>query len=132
MAEYGGHTDERTDPLNVSKISREGIARTSNVKAAAATAAKAPAAPKAKFSPPPAPPPIKKAVPLDMPIEQKSAHVDRILAYREKLTWLKKRNGAISAKSADADLLDELHYIRFSSARSQRQTAMSGRRSSAQ
>jgi len=110
MADYGGYTDENTDPLDLGKISREGVARTSNVKAAAASAAKAPAA-KAKFPPPPAPPPVKKQVPLEMPIEQKSAHVDRILAYREKFTWLKKRNGAVTAKSADADLLDELHYI---------------------
>jgi hypothetical protein len=110
MADYGGYTDEKTDPLDLGKISREGVARTSNVKAAAASAAKAPAA-KAKFPPPPAPPPVKKQVPLEMPIEQKSAHVDRILAYREKFAWLKKRNGAVTAKSADADLLDELHYI---------------------
>ena len=112
MADYGGHTDKKTDPLDLGKISREGVARTSNVKAAAASAAKAPAAPKAKLPPPPAPPPVKKQVPLEMPIEQKSAHVNRILAYRENFTWLKKRNGAITAKSADAKLLDELHYIK--------------------
>jgi hypothetical protein len=54
----------------------------------------------------PAPAPKK-----EMAIDQKSALIDKITAYREKFTWLKKRNGSLSAKSADAELLDEVHYI---------------------
>jgi len=52
---------------------------------------------------PPAPPP-------EMPAEEKSRFVDHIVAYREKFPWLKKRN-TVSAKSTEAELRDELHYI---------------------
>lgn len=49
----------------------------------------------------PAPPPEPK---LD-----RTGILDKILAYRERFPNLKKRNN-VSAKSSDAELLDELHY----------------------
>ena len=52
-------------------------------------------------SPPLAPPPPK---------EDKSAMLDRIQAYRERFTHLRKRNN-VSAKSTIDELEDELHYI---------------------
>jgi len=96
---------ENVDPLDLSTVSREGVARAENLKAAAAS--KPPPAPK-KIAPMPAPAPAPKK---EMAIDQKSALLDKITAYREKFTWLKKRNGSLSAKSADADLLDEMHYV---------------------
>ena len=96
---------ENADPLDLSTVSREGVARAGNLKAAAAS--KPPPAPKKS-----APMPILAPVPKkEMAIDQKSALIDKITAYREKFTWLKKRNGSLSAKSADAELLDEVHYI---------------------
>jgi len=96
---------ENADPLDLSTVSREGVAHAGNLKAAAAS--KPPPAPK-KSAPMPAPAPAPKK---EMAIDQKSALLDKITAYREKFTWLKKRNGSLSAKSADADLLDEMHYV---------------------
>lgn len=96
---------ENVDPLDLSTVSREGVARAGNLKAAAAS--KPPPAPK-KSAPMPIPAPAPKK---EMAIDQKSALIDKITAYREKFTWLKKRNGSLSAKSADAELLDEVHYI---------------------
>ena len=96
---------ENADPLDLSTVSREGVARAGNLKAAAAS--KPPPAPK-KSAPMPIPAPAPKK---EMAIDQKSALIDKITAYREKFTWLKKRNGSLSAKSADAELLDEVHYI---------------------
>jgi len=96
---------ENVDPLDLSTMSREGVARAGNLKAAAAS--KPPPAPK-KSAPMPIPAPAPKK---EMAIDQKSALIDKITAYREKFTWLKKRNGSLSAKSADPELLDEMHYI---------------------
>jgi hypothetical protein len=99
------------DPLELGAISREGVARTGNLKAAASAAASAKAPPPPKSKPSPAP---QIAIPkknVEMTVEQKSAYLDKITAYREKFPWLKKRNGSLSAKSADADLLDEMHHI---------------------
>jgi len=98
----------KIDPLDLSAVSREGVARTANfLKAAASATFKAPPPPKMKA----APPPLSSAPKKEMPVEEKSAYIDKITAYREKFTWLKKRNGSLSAKSMDADLLDEMHYI---------------------
>jgi len=76
---------ENVDPLDLSTVSREGVARAGNLKAAAAS--KPPPAPK-KSAPMPMPAPAPKK---EMAIDQKSALLDKITAYREKFTWLKKR-----------------------------------------
>ena len=66
-----------------------------------------------KMQPPP--PPKPKEVPIELPppmpsVEEKSAMIDKIQAYREKFPTLKKRN-TVSAKSSFEDLADEIHYI---------------------
>ena len=51
---------------------------------------------------PPPPPP-------DYTVEEKSALLDKLGAYRERFPHLKKRNN-VSVKSSGDDILDELHY----------------------
>lgn len=102
--------DIEEDPLFMSGVSRETISKGKAAAAAAAAkpVAKAPAAPTKKGGlPMPTPPPL----PPEMTVDEKSRLVDHILAYREKFPWLKKRNGTVSAKSSEAELRDELHYI---------------------
>jgi hypothetical protein len=74
----------------------------------------APAPPKAAKPPvkppmppvrPTAPPPVDKS----MSLEEKTHLLDLITAYRERFSFLKKRN-AVSVKSTDDELRDELAY----------------------
>lgn len=58
-------------------------------------------APVPSEAPPTAPPP---------PVFNRSVHLDKIAAYRERFPNLKKRNN-LSAKSSDEEIMDELHYI---------------------
>jgi len=51
--------------------------------------------------PPPPPPPVS--------VEEKSALLDKLVAYRERFPHLKKRNNVTVKSSAD-DIEDELHY----------------------
>jgi hypothetical protein len=100
------------DPLFMHGVSRESIGK--GKAAAAAAAAKAPA-PKTTA----APSTLKKSLPMptppppppEMAMEEKTRFVDHITAYREKFPWLKKRNGNVTAKSGEAELRDEMHYI---------------------
>ena len=57
-----------------------------------------------KFHAPPAAPPPAVTQEVD-----KSALLDKILAYRERFPHLKKRNN-VTVKSATEDIVDELHY----------------------
>jgi len=50
------------------------------------------------------------APPPQEPELDKSALLDKVLAYRERFPHLKKRNN-VSVKSSADDILDELHYI---------------------
>jgi len=84
------------DPLQMAKEARlvEKERRLANERATKAPPSKAP-------PPPPEPPP---------PAIDKSAVLDKITAYRERFTHLKKRNN-VSVKSSEAELMDELHFI---------------------
>jgi len=55
----------------------------------------------ASATPPPPPPPVS--------VEEKSALLDKLGAYRERFPHLKKRNNVTVKSSAD-DIEDELHY----------------------
>jgi hypothetical protein len=72
-----------------------------------------PKATKTPHTKPPAPPPRPTApappVSKSMSIEEKTHLLDLITAYRERFSFLKKRN-SVSVKSTDDELRDELAY----------------------
>ena len=56
-------------------------------------------------------PAAAKQVVFEEPVVDKTKLLDKITAYRERFPNLKKRAGAVSAKSTAEELVDELHYI---------------------
>jgi hypothetical protein len=99
------------DPMFMAGVSRESVSKSKAAAAAAAAKAAQKAAPAAATAKKGLPMPTPPAPPPEMTVDEKSRFVDHIGAYREKFPWLKKRNGNVSAKSSEAELRDELHYI---------------------
>jgi hypothetical protein len=99
------------DPMFMAGVSRESVSKSKAAAAAAAAKAAQKPAPAAATAKKGLPMPTPPAPPPEMTVDEKSRFVDHVGAYREKFPWLKKRNGSVSAKSSEAELRDELHYI---------------------